>query len=408
LNSLRLARSAIRWGCALSQLVIVLIATWGSAYLLDRGLLLSLPSRVVVLIAWIVGMGTYALRKTVPQVQHAESLEDVALHVEHRQGIDSDLIAALQFDAAPVGAWGSPRLSTAVVEYVAAFSPSLNVFEGFSWKPLPSRLNAALGAVVVALAMCVLYPAHAAAFWNRFWLGSAHYPTRTVIASLTINGQTVPVFHSRPVQLRVAQGEMLELHAECTGDLPTDGTVEVRGIASGATALWKLPRTVMAPSGSEGAEQQPFSTFDLEPQALVENLRLRVRLGDAVTDAVDITVVVRPIIELHWRVDRSATGEQDPPVIPDGARQFAVRAGSKVALDVECLNKPLKSVTLALPSGATAFEEQTVNSRALWKLPAGTALYNVAEPLAYEIDAIDEDGLSPVPRITGQIRLRAD
>jgi hypothetical protein len=201
---------------------------------------------------------------------------------------------------------------------------------------------------------------------------------------------------------------MLELHAECTGDLPTDGTVEVRGIASGATALWKLPRTVIAPSGSEGAEQQPFSTFDLEPQALVENLRLRVRLGDAVTDAVDITVVVRPIIELHWRVDRSATGAQDPPVIPDGARQFAVRAGSKVALDVECLNKPLKSVTLALPSGATAFEKQTVNSRALWKLPAGTALDNVAEPLAYEIDAIDEDGLSPVPRITGQIRLRAD
>ena len=41
LNSLRLARGAIRWGCALSQLVIVLLAAWGIAYLLDRGLLLS-------------------------------------------------------------------------------------------------------------------------------------------------------------------------------------------------------------------------------------------------------------------------------------------------------------------------------------------------------------------------------
>jgi len=412
LNALRLARRAVRWGSALSQLVVALVAGWFVAYLLDRGLNLSWPGRVVVLAAWLMAIGWFAWRHMLPQMLDTESLEQLALAVEHRQGIDSDLVAALQFDAAPVGAWGSPRLSSAVVEYVAEFSPSLNVFEGFSWRPLPRRLIVAAIAALVAFALCVRHPDHAAAFWNRFWLGTAHYPTRTVIAKLAINGQQVPVYHAEPVRLRMAQGQPLQLQAEWSGEPPDAGAVRVHGLRTGSNATWTLKPGLAESRASIGEARRSekpglvSSAFHLEPQSLTEDVRLRVQLGDAVADAVEINVVPLPVVELRWMATSPRPrGTSDELAIPPGARQFAVRAGTQVSLRLECLNKSLKSAELVLPEGTVPLAQESPTE---WTSPAGTALDHVLEPLTYEIQIIDEDGLSPEPRVTGQIRLRPD
>jgi hypothetical protein len=245
----------------------------------------------------------------------------------------------------------------------------------------------------MASAACAMYPHHAAAFWNRFWLGTDHYPTRTVIAKLTVNGESVPVFHVQPVRLRVAQGESLRLQAEWTGEAPAEGEVHVRGVRTGASTAWKL-------------KSSTSNAFQLDPQPLVEDVRLRVQLGDAVTDPVEIAVVALPVIELHWNVLSPGTAASlDDQAIPPGARQFAVRAGSRLGLSLACLNKPLKSAKLVLPQGVFSLEKQ---GDAQWVAPAGTALDNIIEPMNYELTAVDEDGLSPEPRVTGQIRLQPD
>jgi hypothetical protein len=395
LHSLRLARSAIRWGCALSSGTLVVLAGWTLTYWLDRGLLLSWAGRAVMLLGWLAGVGWLFARQVLPAWRQTESLEDVALIVEREQRIDSDLIAALQFDALPAGAWGSPRLSTAVVDYVAEFSPSLNVFEGFSWQPLPRRLTTAATALLIASATCAVYPSHAAAFWNRFWLGSAHYPTRTVLAKLTINGEEISVFHAAPVRLRVAQGESLQLVVAATGELPADGAVEVRGLQTGQRALWKLTTASTA-------------TYQLEPQSLTENVRLRVRLGDAVSDPVDIALLPLPVFELRWTVVPPGYAPSADDIVPEGTRQFAVLAGSRLLLELACLNKPLNSVQLVLPQGQVALQPERRGKETVWTVPTGTAFDSVTEPLTYELAVVDGDGLSPQPRVFGQIRLRPD
>jgi hypothetical protein len=393
LQALRLARSAVRWGCALSQIALVLIAAWAATWLLDRNLLLSWSSRAVVLVGWLVGVGWFIAQQVRTQWLAAEGIEDLALVVERRQRIENDLIAALQFDAVPAGTWGSPRLSAAVVERVADLTPRLNVFDGFTWSPLPARLTAALAALFAAVALVVLFPHDAAAFWNRFWLGTAHYPTRTVIARLTINEQTVPVYAAQTVTLRVPQGESLQIRADCEGELPSDGRVDVRGLRSGGRASWRMKA---APSSS---------LYSTEPQSLVEAVRLRVRLGDAVADLVEIDLVPLPVVELHWTVTPPAYAPSSEDLaIADGARQLAVLAGSRLELRVVCLNKRLKSAQLIVPQGEFALREHD----AVWTLASGSPFENIVEPLAFEIAAVDEDGLSPQPAITGQIRLRPD
>lgn len=397
LEALRLARSAIRWGCALSHVVLVMIAAWGVAFLLDRSLLLSWASRAVVLAAWIVAVGWCLLKQVRTQWSAAEVLEDVALLVEHRQRIDNDLIAALQFDAAPAGAWGSPRLSAAVVEYVADFTPGLNVFEGFSWRPLPTRLTTVLAAALAALAVAAFWPHDSAAFWNRFWLGAAHYPTRTVIARLTVNGHTIPMYHAEQAELRIPQSELLTIEAACAGDLPAEGHVDVRGLRTGSRATWRLKAT---PS---------TATYRMEPQSLVEAVRLRVRLGDAAADPIEIELVPLPVVELHWKITPPAYAPpSDDHAIPDGARQLSVLAGSRLALRLECLNKRLQSARITFPQAEFSLREQSGMSGAVWTVPETTPLESVIEPLAFEIAAADENGLSPQPPIVGQVRLRPD
>lgn len=420
LQALRWARRTVRWGCAWSQLVVALLASWFLAFLLDWGLGLSWASRAFLLGVWVLAGAWYLVTRLVPRLRQSEELEEVALLVERRQHIDSDLIAALQFESAPTGSRGSPRLTSAVVDYVAAFSRDLNVFDGFTWQPLPRNLTYAAAAILASLMVTAMYPDHTAAFWTRFWLGHAHYPTRTVIRQLELNGQIVPVYSPRPVQLRLPQGEPLRIVAECRGELPETGRVELRGSQSGSTAVWTMkpdgvsrgagPETSAAGSAHSDREMPTNSSqfFRTDPLPLLESLRLRVALGDAVSDPLDIVAIPWPVVELRWQLHSPAYARHDPAEIPPGARQFAVLAGSRLSLELECLNKRLQHAELVIGSQRYPLQAVPQGSRTVWTAPPQTPLDHILAPVSFDIAIVDEDGMTPKPPVQGLIRLRPD
>ena len=169
-----------------AALGLTLLAALAVDFLCDWTFRFSYLQRQVVL-AMFVLLTLAALRRFVwPELAPGETVIDLALAVERRQGIDSDLVAALQFESAGARGWGSPQLQAAVVDSVAGFGDRLSL-EGLSdqrhgRKAIP--LAIAAGIVVSAAA---IFPDHLAAFLDRFLLGSAHYPTRTTITRIAIN-----------------------------------------------------------------------------------------------------------------------------------------------------------------------------------------------------------------------------
>lgn len=401
LAALRTARSVVRWGCALSVVVLGVLGYWAVAFLVDWSSSLSMASRLVMLVAFFVTLGWLIRRQVWPVAMVRESLEELALVVERAHQIDSDLVAALQFETSASATWGSPRLSAAVVDYVAEFSSGLDVFAGFHWRPLPQLAAAAIAAAVVSFGLAVAVPGHAAAFWNRFWLGTQHYPTRTVLAELTVNGQSIPVFHSQALVIRVPQGDPLRIRVQCQGELPREGTVHVRGLESGSRTTWPL----IAGMG------ESISQFTAPAAPVIEHARLWITAGDAMSDPLEVTILPLPIIDLRWKVTAPAyaVGSRSEP-IPAGARQFSVLPGARVHLDCECLNKSLEKIELNLEGRRVPLVTQTLrpDDRTVWSLPPGTPLDAVRDAVTFELTAVDADGLSPSPPLHGQIRLSSD
>lgn len=400
LSSLRSARATVRWGSALAALVLGMCAFWGLQFLLDWSINLSLASRTVLLLTFCGVVVTAVAKWLWPLWRQHESLEQMALLVERQHQIDSDLVAALEFESPQAQAWGSPRLTHAVVDYVAEFSPGLNVFEGFRWRPLPQLATASAMTVLLGLVLSAAYPTYASAFWNRFCLGGAHYPTRTQLVELTINGETIPVFHRQPVELRVPQGEAVRVTVTCGGEVPSQGTVQVQGQQTRGWTTWSLTPE------AKGTAQ----TFVATANSLTENVRLWITAGDAQSDPIDLRVLALPILDVQWTVSPPAyAAKSDAETIPAGARQFAVLQGAKLTARLQCLNKSLSKAELIV--GEQRFKLLSIKRNdepPVWMLPAGHPLENVKEPTAFALSVMDEDGLTPMPPWTGQIRLTPD
>ena len=396
LEALRWARAAVRWGNALALLVTVLLVSWGLACALDVTLHWNRWLRGAVLVVWGTGLAAVLHRWIWPEVRTSESLEQVALIVEREHGIDSDLIAALQFDGNQSPVCGSPRLASAVVEYVAEFSHSLDVFRGFSWQPLPRRTGTA--AILAGIAACslMLYPAHAAAFWNRFWLGTARYPTRTQLIELTVNGRPVPWQSSVPEELAIPQDQPVTLAVQLAGDIPAQVTAEVQGEETQEVALWTF------------AAREP-KTFAFTAPRLSESMQLTVRAGDAESDPVHIRVVPLPLVELQWSViPPDYARETVIADTPAGARTFSALQGSQLRLSVQPINKPLAAVQLKLNNRTLPLAPVDPAAGSSWQLPGTADLGELQETLRYELQVVDTDGLSLQPAIQGEIRLHPD
>lgn len=414
LQSLRLARLAVRWGSAAALVWTAMVIGWLLAWWIDWSLSLGLAGRGLLLIAWAAAIAAVVHRKAWREVSQTESLEDVALVVEREHAIDSDLIAALQFEDARAAGWGSSRLSTAVVDYVSEFSQTLDVYRGFRWGTLPRRGAAAASLTLFFLILMLAWPGHAAAFWNRFWLGSDRYPTRTQILELQINGQMVDVHRPEIARLAVPQDGDLRIAVLLAGEIPATAAVAVQGLSSRERGQWLLEA-----AGDAGDEPR----FSYLAPRLSESTRLTIRAGDAESDPIDIDIVPLPVVDLQWTAN--------PPVyarggavasVAAGARHFAALPGSGLELTVLGINKPLQTVELllidpmsatdqSLPLVAKPGGEQGGGSDSdgrVWQLPDGHPLSEFRTPLRYELRVVDADGLQPQPLIQGEIRVQAD
>jgi len=402
LGRLRRLRATVRVGSALAAVGIAVLWILGAAFLIDWTFEMSRPQRLVSLVL-CAGVGYWAYRRfAAPFLGQRETDLDMALLVERQQEIDSDLVAALQFESAEASKWGSPQLERAVIDYVAEFGENLNVFEGFSQRQLVRRGSTFAVTTVAVLIAVILYPGHAGAFLNRFLLGSRHYPTRTVIERIVINGKTI---YPSGETLRVASpyGRPLRFEVYGSGELPAQGRATLMTHRERVES-----RLDLVPRGRPG--QQGVQVFTGELTRLVDSLTWQLYLGDAWTDPADLEVLPLPIVTVDLQPTPPAYAASSENAAEErlGTRQIAVLEGSRVDVRLVAANKPLRSAVLTIED--RSYPLQAEDEKAMvWRLPAeGTPLANVTAPVRYQIQVRDRDDLELEQPVQGFIRIKTD
>lgn len=409
----RRRRWLVRAAAGLSRLGIAVVLALAVVFLVDW---LFSPGRVVrglLLLAALAAVARTYWRRVRPWFQVKESEVDIALAVEKKQGLDSDLVAALEFDRRRDAASGSADLRDAVVDYVADF--------GRSWElPLEvpdarvRRRLAWLAAAVVAIGVgAVVRPDVAAAFVNRLFLGAAHYPTRTRIESLTIGGRPVDLAAGAAPLVPCMQGRPLLFEAGIGGEEPRIARLRIASAASGATTEVELFEEASAhTTGDDETETAAVGLrrFTARLPKLAETVDVQVFAGDAWTDPVRVVAIEPPLVDVSLSATPPAYAGSGTEQPPPGARQVTVLEGSRVGLAVACTNKKLASATLVVagvehplaPSGGTV-------PAAAWELAAADSpLADLAQSVGFEIRMVDEDGFGADMPLVGSIRVKAD
>lgn len=238
-------RLLVRWGTALAPLLTGLLVILAAFWAVDFFFQLDAPQRTAMLAVCGLTLLWVFLRYAKPLLAQHESIVDVALMVEKQHGIDSDLVAALQFDAAPTVYYGSPELETAVVRHAEELGTKIDFFDGTSYEQFSRRAFVLAAVVVLAVAAVVVYPDHVRVFLRRLLLGADHYPTQTVIETVVVNGNVVlsrGQHPTQPVDCAAAQGQPVNFFVRCV-DASQQG-----GDASGLSGEVRI-------SGSDGGRK---------------------------------------------------------------------------------------------------------------------------------------------------------
>jgi hypothetical protein len=383
-------------------LVVALLAY----YLLDRRLALHVGSRLFLDAVLVGGAVWFAWKKFGPAWGNRDDAIDTALRFERRRGIDADLVAALQFDEFAArgdfeSQYGSSRLAGAVVDQVAAARREWN----FSEEPVdaaPRRRRLGFVALMLlGIVATIAYPRHAAVFVQRMLLGSAHYPSNTQIAMLTVNGRPVlPASASgkdaAAPAIVVPLGRPLNFELQTSGALSETVRIELTG-EKGAVALLELAAVVGESHRFQGVLP-----------ALVESVQGRATAGDAYTEPFELAASALPTVTVTLEVSPPAYAADSPlDVPPPGRLHAAVLEGSDVAIHVASTGKPLAEVVLTHGDVEYRFERDGDDRR--WRLdPPGTEFANIARPIEFTIDAVDADGFHLSEPLRGSLAMRAD
>jgi hypothetical protein len=387
-----------RWVRGLGNAALLLAVVAAMYFVVDWCWEPNVAQRVTLFLVAAVACGFGCWRWTWPWLRVQESELDIALLVERREELDSDLVAALQFATPEAANWGSPQLATAVVEYVAEYGREVPIRETEASRPALLRAVAVVVFTVIVASLVAIWPYHGRAFVNRLLLGAAHYPRQTVLERLTVNGQVVDIWATVPVVVRTPYGQPVDFVLHANGRLPTAGRVELRPAHDISPTVLPMP-----------AESDNAASFAAHLPRLVDSVAFQAFLGDAWTEPCQLVVVPLPIVTVALSAEPPAYAAEahDKPE-QASSRQLAVVEGTSVTLDVECANKQLRDVTLRI-----ADEELPLavldQGRRRWRLaPAGTPMAAIVEPLRYEIQVTDEDGLTLAEPIQGLIRIRSD
>jgi hypothetical protein len=413
LTGLRRRRQSVRLGAA--WLAIALALAWALVvvFLLDWQLSMSRLQRVVA-IAIGAGAVIWAYRRFAkPLLSRRETDLDMALMVERQQGIDSDLVAAIQFENPEAAGWGSSQLERAVIDYVAAFSRGLNVFEGIPTEDVYRRAIALAITVAVLLAAIAMAPQYATTFFARLAMSNRHYPTRTVIEQVEVNGAVVAEGER---EVRAGYGQPIDFAVRVSGEPPGKvKRVELHSPAGGSAQPIELTQSSRSSTGER--------VFVGQLPQLIDTLEFDAHAGDAWTEPIKLEVIPLPVVEPKLTptppayARSAAMTEQDKAA---GMRQLSVLEGSRVDLEVNCANKALTAVTLTLDSMSSSADRKTGSEKKQfnlqpqgsdgrrWTLAADSPLAHIDARVKYEIQVTDADGLHLPHPIDGSINIKPD
>ena len=366
----------------------------------------------------------------------------MALLVQRQAGIDSDLVAALQFESAHAAGWGSVQLETAVIDRVAAGQGTLNVMAAMPRQPLARRRNWLLATAAVWLLLGVAAPMSVRVFFQRLAFGPQHYPTRTRLEAVLVNGKEIDFTASDKRPLHVACDQPVHFEVAIAGSRP-EGPGDHGYMAAGAPRVEISARDggpaatvrLEAESGERGAGSHPEGTRQESPGSLLpapcsllyrgtllklsQAARYQVFAGDAWTDPLDLSVTPLPIVEVEVVVvapDYALRSTGRVVKLARGMRDFSVLAGSEVKLRLDC-DRPIQAaeVTAAGPgvSGTPSFamrrEDGPVGGAETWTLAtSGTPLAAIVAPLRYAIQIHDMEGQTFERPLEGSINLKPD
>ena len=389
----RLARRLTGW----AAVAVALLAALLVALALDRVFALPWAGRLWLWAGIAAAVGWTFHRYAWPQLRIRETDLDVALCMEKAHGIDSDFVAALQFERPDAAAWGSATLRSAVVDYVAEFGR-----EWTSAAPLWNRLLAGRAAWLSGLAALlaavgIASPATLRAFAGRMLLNAGHYPTWTRIERMTIAGREIDPLAGGTI--KAPMGRPLAIEVACGGRVPEEGRAAF--MAGGGTA--EMPLT-------PAADATGSATLSGTLGNLTESATVTIHAGDAWSEAVRVEAVPAPVVEASLVVAPPAYA-RGAATTAGGGRQAAVLEGSSVTLEVACLNKDLRSVEAVIDGIAHPLVRRpaAAGGRDRFVLSgSGTPLAAVSAPVQYEIQAVDVDGLTPDQPPAGAIRIRPD
>ncbi|RCS54222.1 hypothetical protein DTL42_03485 [Bremerella cremea] len=396
IKRLRDARDSLRLATAITGAFFWLAGVLLTWFVLDYGLNLSSLHRLLTMLISLPVLAYGLSRAFLALRGWGASLIETAITVEHRHGLDGDLVAAIQFEQGQ--AIGSPELQQAVVDYVSQLKHEINVFDGFDFTPVRNRL-VGVGLILFLFAgAAFVAPRYVGTFFQRLAMSNASYPTQTTIASIELNGN--------PISLEAASqastlgfGSPLELRIACQGVLPQSCRLVITGPQGGTT------QAVLQPEVTQPHE------FHYSVPRLIEPIRYQVFAGDAKTPELSVEIIPLPTIKVELAATPPDYAQNIQLSSSSSSTHLAVLAGSDVTLNI-IADRPIDAPTLTLRRGSSEMQEELVpvgSSTTNWQLPpAFDPLNQIQETIAYELTAVDEHGLSPATPVRGTIRVVPD
>jgi hypothetical protein len=391
LNGLRTARAVYRAVAAWSALGASIIVSLLVVFALDFTFGLSVIERMVVLTLAIAAIGWAFWRFTRPLIGRGESELEMALLVERQHQIDTDLVAALQFESSESSLWGSPQLKDAIIDYVAAAMPTIDVFRDFDRGQFTRRVGLFFACLAVVLLVSALAPRHVTAFGNRLCLGSMHYPTWTRIERIFVN-RTVVVASgdsaAAPADCRAAQGRPLVFLVQCNGHLPSTG------------------RVVLTADNSTNIRTQ----LELRPLSLAERLARLQEAAGRLNDVLRTGALQMPLnlqSEVRWLVSFDAPRAVSPLLAAHETKDLTA-AAAEIAAIID--NWPADRESSAVFAGELARLNDDVKFRIVagdaWTEPARVQMIPlpvIETKLSAKPPKYAADRMKKVPSATGQL-----
>jgi hypothetical protein len=366
--------SAVAVSCSIVLWVFVV------AFLLDVSTHMGRFERLLVL---VISGGLFAwaiYRFLLPAFATHEDDLSLALMIEREQDTNSQLVAGLQFSDATRPQYGSSQLREAVVDLTGKISDRIDYLRGFSRGKMFRGLALLLVTAAIVLVGGWKYGTHVRVFFNRFVLGDARYPTRTVIEGVLSPGDMA--MYGQPVIFKVRVG----------GELPPEGEVRVRGEQSAAgTVIRLLP------------DENDHGLFVGQLGRGLEDLSYTIRIGDDSTDPKTLSVIPPPIVNVDLTIQTPAYAAAKFAVAQQASQATALE-GSRV-VPVVTADKPLKSAAITIDDKTYPLVKE---GDSFTLVDPDTPLSNVSSTLHYEVHVEDADGIRLPRPVSGTLQVRKD